>query len=73
MKLRISALHKNASTKQDVAIANVYDNKTILYCQSGLRNRLCHEITFNDYDRVIVSQGSPEKPDTKYEIADVSF
>ena len=28
--------------------------------QSGLGNRLCYKITFNDYDRVILSPGSPE-------------
>ena len=45
----------------------------IPYYQSGLGNRLCSEITFNDYDRVIISPGSPAKPDAKYKIVDVSL
>ena len=48
-------------------------DSTIPYYQSRLGNRLCYEITFNDYDRVIVSPGSPVKPDTKYKIMDVSL
>ena len=28
---------------------------------------------FNDYDQVIISLGSPAKPDTKYKITDVSL
>ena len=46
------------------------------YYQSGLRNRLCYEIMFNDYDRVIVSTAtlsSPKVPDSKYKITDVSL
>ena len=68
-----------------MAIANAYRDKFIIslyieildsmipYYQSGLGNRLCYEITFNDYDRVIVSSGSPAKPDAKYKITDVSL
>ena len=34
----------------------------------GLRNRLCYEITFNDYDQVIMSG----KSDVNYKISDIS-
>ena len=62
MKLRINALDKNVSKKRDVAINSAYGNKFIIpldfkvldimmpFYQSGLRNRLCYEIMFNDYD-----------------------
>ena len=38
-----------------------------------LRNRLCYDIMFNDYDQVIVSPGSPPKPDAKDKITDISL
>ena len=41
------------------------------YYQSGLANRISYEIMFNNYNRVIISPGSPAKPDAKYEITDV--
>ena len=43
------------------------------YYQAGLRNRLCYEITFNDYNRVIKSTVSPKFPDAKYKITDISL
>ena len=61
MKLRINASNKNVSVKQDKAIAEAYGNKFIIpldfemldstlpYYQVRLGNRLCYEITFNDY------------------------
>ena len=64
IKLRINAGDKNAGNKQDKAIADAYGNKFIIpldfemldsaapYYQAGLGNRLCYEITFNDYNRV---------------------
>ena len=64
IKLRINAGDKNAENKQDKAIADAYGNKFIIpldfemldsaapYYQAGLGNRLCYEITFNDYNRV---------------------
>ena len=85
MKLQINASDKNASTKQDVAIPSAYGSKFIIpldfemlvslipYYQSGLGNRLYYEITFNNYDWVIISPGSPAKPDAKYKIMDVSL
>ena len=62
MRLRINAADKDASNQQDKAIANTYRNKFIIpldfemldssapYYQAGLRNRLCYEITFNNYN-----------------------
>ena len=51
-------------------------DSTMPYYQSELGNRLCYEITFNDYNRVIMSLAalSPLKlPDAKYKITDVSL
>ena len=39
------------------------------YYQAGLGNRLCYEITFNDYNRVIKS--SVAAPDATYKITDI--
>ena len=62
IKLRINAGNKDATSIQDKAIADAYGNKFIIpldfemlhsaapYYQAGLRNRLCYEITFNDYN-----------------------
>ena len=84
IKLRINAGDKNASNAQDKAIADVYRNKFIIpldfemldsatpYYQAGLGNRLCYEITFNDYNRVTKSRvSSPKVPDAKYKITDI--
>ena len=81
IKLRINAGTKDASIIQDKAIADTYGNKFIIpldfemldssipYYQAGLGNRLCYEITFNDYNRVIKAA----KPDAKYKISDISL
>ena len=62
MKLQINVLDKNTLIKQDAAIANAHGNKFVIhldcempdsmipYYQSGLGNRLCYEIMFNNYD-----------------------
>ena len=83
MRLRINAGDKDASNQQDKAIANTYGNKFIIpldfemldssapYYQAGLGNRLCYEITFNDYNRVIKS--TVASPDAKYEISNISL
>ena len=75
MKLRINAKDKSP---RDNAIADGYGNKFIIpldfemldsaapYYQAGLRNRLCYEITFNDYNRVISS--SVASPDATYKL-----
>ena len=86
IKLRINAGDKNASNAQDKAIADAYGNKFIIpldfemldsaapYYQAGLGNRLCYELTFNDYNRVTKSGvSSPEVPDAKYKITDISL
>ena len=61
IKSRINAKDKTTTTK-DNAIAKAYRNKFIIpldfemldssapYYQAGLGNRLCYEITFNDYN-----------------------
>ena len=65
IKLRINAGDKSTSNKKDSAIAEAYGNKFLIpldfemldssapYYQAGLGNRLCYEITFNDYNQVI--------------------
>ena len=62
IKLRINAGSKSTSNAQDKAIADAYGNKFIIpldfemlgsaapYYQAGLGNRLCYELTFNDYN-----------------------
>ena len=62
IKLRINAGDKSATPIQDKAIADVYGNKFIILLdfeildspapcyQAGLRQRLCFEITFNNYN-----------------------
>ena len=83
IKLRINAGDKNVSVTQDKTIADAYGNKFIIplnfemldssapYYQVGLRNRLCYEITFNDYNRVINS--AVASPDAKYKITNISL
>ena len=85
IKLGINASDKNTSNAQDKAIANAYGNKFIIpldfemldsaapYYQAGLGNRLCYELTFNDYNQVIKSAVSPKVPDAKYKITDISL
>ena len=86
VKLRINAGDKNASNAQDKATEDVYGNKFIIPLdfemldsaapcyQAGLRNRLCYELTFNDYNRVTKSRVSSTKvPDAKYKITDISL
>ena len=86
IKLRINAGDENASNAQDKAIADAYRNKFIIpldfemldsaapYYQAGLRNRLCYELTFNDYNQVTKSAvSSPKVPDAKYKIMDISL
>ena len=62
MKLQINSGNKDAKNARDVAIANAYGDRFITplefemldsimpYYQSGLGNRLCYKIMFNDYD-----------------------
>ena len=46
-------------------------DSSVTYYQAGLENRLCYEITFNDYNHVINS--AVESPDVKYKITDISL
>ena len=83
IKLRINIGDKSTSNKKDNAITSAYGIKfiipldfemldsTIPYYQVGLGNRLCYEITFNDYNRVIKS--TVASPDDKYEISNISL
>ena len=86
IKLRINDGDKNAGVTRDKAIADAYGNKFIItldfemldsavpYYQAGLRNRLCYELTFNDYNRVTKSAvSSPNVPDAKYKITEISL
>ena len=86
IKLRINAGDKSTENAQDNAIANTYGNKFIIpldfemldsaapYYQAGLGNRLCYELTFNNYNRVTKSKvPSPKIPDAKYKITDISL
>ena len=62
IKLRINAGNKDATNGQDKVITDAYGNKFIIpldfemldssapYYQAGLGNRLCYEITFNNYN-----------------------
>ena len=62
IKLRINAGDTSTSNKKDSAIAEAYEKKFLIpldfemldssapYYQAGLGNRLCYEITFNDYN-----------------------
>ena len=82
LKLRINSSEENPSIKQDKAIADTYRKKFVIpldfemldssipFYQVGLGNRLCYELTFNDYDQVIKSGAS--SPDAKYKITDIS-
>ena len=76
--MRINAGDKSTGNAQDNAIAEAYGNKFIIpldfemldsaasYYQAGPGNRLCYELTFNDYNRVTKSAvSSPKVPDVK--------
>ena len=86
IKLRINAGNKDATNAQDKVIADAYRNEFIIpldfemldsaapYYQEGLENRLCYELTFNDYNRVTkFTVSSPKLPDAKYKITDISL
>ena len=86
IKLRINAGDKSTGNIQDKAIADAYGTKFIIpldfemldsaapYYQAGLENRLCYELTFNDYNRVTKSGvSSPKVPDANYKITDISL
>ena len=84
MKLRINVGDKDATNAQDKAIADTYGNKFIIpldsemldsampYYQAGLGNRLCYEITFNAYGKVI-NASKQSTPDATYKIKDIAL
>ena len=43
------------------------------YYQSGLRNKLCYEITFHKYGKVINAVGQTPTPDASYKISNISL
>ena len=67
MRLRINAKDKDATIAHDDAIAKAYMNKLIIpldfemldsampYCQEGLGNQLCYEITFDFFKNMLLS------------------
>ena len=81
--MRSNALDKSAGNKRDKSIADTYRNKFVIpvdfemldssipYYQAGVGNRLCYEIMFKDYNRVIKS--AVASPDAKYKITDISL
>ena len=83
IKLRINAGDKSISNKKDSAISEACGNKFLIpldfemldssapYYQAGLRNRLCYEITFNDYNQV--NKSAVASPDAKYVISSISL
>jgi len=92
MKIRVDSSDKDIKNKKDKAISDTYKNKftipldfemlhnTLPYYQAGLGNRLCYEITFNDYNRVIKSEPVKSKdsttipsPDATYTISNISL
>ena len=48
-------------------------DSAIPYYQSGLRNRLCYEITFNEYGKVINASGQVPTPDAMYKTNDIAL
>ena len=72
MGLRCKALKNQMSGKSNKFIIpldfEMLDSAAPYY-QAGLRNRLCYEITFNDYNRVINSS----KTNATYKITDISL
>ena len=83
-KLRINAKDKDATNAQDDATSKAYANKFIIpldfemldsvmpYYKAGLGNRLCYEITFNDYGKVINATGQAT-PDAMYKVMDMAL
>ena len=80
-KLRINAKDKNENKKRDVVVASTYKNRFYIpldfelltthmpYCQSALNDRLTYELTFNNYNRVILSEDTT----AKYKISEISL
>ena len=79
MRLRINASNKNTTNAQDKAIADTYSNKSIIpldfeMLDSAIVQRLCYELMFNNYNRVIKSAvSSLNIPDATNKIIDISL
>ena len=84
--MRLNSGDKSTLNTQDKAIADAHGNKFIIpldfemldsaapYYQASLGNRLCYELTFNDYNQVTKSGVTlPKVPDAKYKITDISL
>ena len=81
--MRLNASNKDATNAQDKPISDAYGNKFIIpldfemldsaapYYQADLGNRLCYQLTFNDYNRVTKCATSPKAPDAKYKITGI--
>ena len=81
IKLRINASDKSTGNARDKAIADTYGNKFVIPLdfemlgrsapcyQVGLGNRLCYEITFNNYNRVINSSVAAQMLSMKSQIS----
>ena len=84
IEMRINAKDKSTSNTLDNAIANAYGNKfgiplnfemldsAIPYYKSGLRNRICYKIMFNEYGKVINASGQAPTPDAMYKTNDIA-
>ena len=85
INLRINAKDNSASDHQDNTVASAYGNKFIIpldfemldsaipYHQSGLKNRLCYEITFNEDGKVIYASGQTLTLDDMYKFKDIAL
>ena len=80
-KLRTGAADKSETKKKDVSLASTYKNRFYIpldfelltthipYCQSALNDRLTYELTFNNYNRVIISEDTT----ATYMISEISL
>ena len=85
MKLRINAGDKDATNAQDDAITEACRKRFIIpldfdmldsvmpFYQAGFGNRLCYEITFNDYGKVINALRETPSSDASYKISNISL
>ena len=68
---KIVLLPKHTGNKFLIPLDFEMLDRSAPYHQAGLQNRLCHKITFNDYNRVIKS--AVASPDAKYVISNISL
>ena len=72
-------------TLKMMLLAKAYKNKFVIpldfemldiampYYQAVLGNKLCYEVTFNDYGKVINATGKAVNPDAKYEMKGITL